>query len=112
MRWPWQKETRSSNTYTDARVLASLTDAEGAPATVHQTAALESCVGLYSFCLSGAVLTPSHPALNPACLALLARGLIRNGESLFLIRLAGDRVQLLPAASWDVRGGLTPESWF
>ena len=38
--------------------------------------------------------------------------LIRNGESLFLIRLAGDRVQLLPAASWDVRGGITPESWF
>ena len=31
---------------------------------------------------------------------------------MFLIRLTGDRIQLLPAASWDVRGGVTPESWF
>ena len=112
MRWPWQREKREANSYTDSRVLASLRDSEGTSATVHETAALEAAAGLYSFCLSGSVQTPTHPSLTPACLALLARDLIRNGESLFLIRLAGDRVQLLPAASWDVRGGVTPESWF
>ena len=112
MRWPWQREKREANSYTDGRVLASLRDAEGAGATVHETAALEAAAGLYAFCMAGAVVSPSHPALTPACLSLLARDLIRNGESLFQIRLAGDRVQLLPAASWDVRGGLTPESWF
>ena len=105
-------EKRDTNSYTDARVFAALTDAEGTAATVHKTAALEAAAGLYAFCLAGAGVTPSIPALTPACLSLLARGLIRNGESLFLIRLAGDRIQLLPAASWDVRGGITPESWF
>ena len=112
MRWPWQREKREANSYTDARILASLRDAEGTEATVHETAALEAAAGLYAFCMAGAVLTPSHPALTPDCLALLARGLIREGESLFIIRLAGDRIQLVPAASWDVRGGVTPESWF
>ena len=110
--FPALLEKRDSNSYTDARVLASLTDAEGTAATVHKTAALEAAAGLYAFCLAGAGVTPAVPALTPACLSLLARDLIRNGESLFLIRLAGDRIQLLPAASWDVRGGLTPESWF
>lgn len=116
MRWPWQKEKRDSNSYTDGRVLASLTDAEGTSATVHKTAALEAAAGLYGFCLAGAGVTPTLPALTPACLSLLGRDVIRGGESLFLIRLTGDRIQLLPAASWDVRGGggggETPESWF
>ena len=106
--FPALLEKRDSNSYTDARVFAALMDAEGTSATVHKTAALEAAAGLYAACLAGAVVTPSHPALNPACLALLARGLIRNGESLFLIRLAGDRVQLLPAASWGRAGRRDP----
>lgn len=112
MRWPWQKEKRESNSYTDGRILASLTDAEGTTATVHETAALEAAAGLYGFCLAGAVVTPSVPALNPALLSLLGRDVIKNGESLFLIRVAGDRIQLIPAASWDVRGGVDPATWF
>ena len=58
MRWPWQKEIRESNSYTDGRVLASLADAEGTTATVHETAALEAAAGLYAFCLAGAGVTP------------------------------------------------------
>ena len=73
--FPALLEKRDANSYTDGRVLASLTDAEGTAATVHKTAALEAAAGLYSACLAGAVVTPSHPALNPACLALLARGM-------------------------------------
>ena len=72
MRWPWQREKREANSYTDSRVLASLRDAEGASATVHETAALEAAAGLYSFCLSGSVQTPYASQFNaslpcPAC---------------------------------------------
>ena len=113
MRWfPWLKEKRETNSYTDARVLATLTDAEGTNATVHQIAALEAAAGLYAACLAGARLTPDLPALSPACLSLVGRDLIRNGESVHLIRLDGDQIRLLPAASWDVRGNQTPNSWF
>ena len=72
MRWPWQKEIRESNSYTDGRVLASLADAEGTTATVHETAALEAAAGLYAFCLAGAGVTPCGACFNaslpvPAC---------------------------------------------
>ena len=60
-------EKRDTNSYTDARVFAALTDAEGASATVHKTAALEAAAGLYAFCLAGAGVTPSHSCFN-ACL--------------------------------------------
>ena len=66
--FPALLEKRDSNSYTDARVFAALTDAEGASATVHKTAALEAAAGLYAFCLAGAGVTPALPALTPACL--------------------------------------------
>ena len=114
MRWFWQRkpEKRSSNSYTDARIAATLRDVEGEDLTAHKTAALEAASGLYAACLAGAQLSPSVPALTPACLSLLGRDLIRNGESVHLIRLDGDRVQLTPAASWDVRGGVDAATWF
>lgn len=112
MRWPWQKEKRETNSYTDGRVLASLTDADGSSATVDKISALEAAAGLYAACLAGARVTPDTPALTPACLSLIGRDLIRNGESVHLIRLDGDQIRLLPAASWDVRGDVTPDSWF
>ena len=112
MRWPWQREKREANSYTDGRVLAALSDVEGAAASAHETAALEACAGLYGACLAGAVLSPSVPALNPPCLSLLARNLIRSGESVFLIQVDAGIVKILPAVSWDVRGGIAPESWY
>ncbi|MCY4360807.1 MAG: hypothetical protein OXE42_01280 [Gammaproteobacteria bacterium] len=105
-------ETRDANSYTDARIAATLRDVEGTELTAHKTAAAEACSGLYAACLAGAHVTPSIPALNPAFLSLLARELIRNGEALFIIQLAGDRIELIPAASWDVRGGVVPATWF
>ena len=113
MRWPWQKtEKRSSNSYTDARIAATLAGIEDSADSVHKTATLEAAAGLYAACLAGAHVTPSIPALTPACLSLLARDLIKNGESLFLIRVSGERIELLPVASWDIRGGISPETWF
>ena len=45
--------------------------------------------------------------------ALIARDLIRRGESVHLIEVRrGGVVGLVPAGSWDVRGGWDPESWW
>ena len=113
MRWPWAKpETRETDSYTDGRILATLLDVESGAATVHKTAALEAAAGLYAACLAGAVVTPAIPALKPSCLSLLGRDLIRNGESVFLIKVMSGNVVLCPVASWDVRGGVDPDSWF
>ena len=50
--------------------------------------------------------------LTPALLALAGRDLIRRGEFVWVIEVAGDGVMLLPCGSWDVRGGWDPETWF
>ena len=42
---------------------------------------------------------------------MIGRSLIRQGEILFAIEVRDGRVMLLPAASWDVRGGHDPASW-
>ena len=54
------------------------------------------------------------PALTPAVRGLMARGLIRRGESLFQIVVDRGRVRLAPIGSWDVRGPAGAESgwWY
>ena len=113
MRWPWSKpEIRETDSYTDGRILATLLDVESGAASAHQTAALEAAAGLYAACLAGAAITPAVPALKPSCLSLMGRDLIRNGESVFLIKVMSGNVLLSPVATWDVRGGVDPASWF
>ena len=51
-------------------------------------------------------------ALTPDVLSLIARDLIRRGESLFLIEVNNAGLALRPAGSWDVRGGSKPDTWF
>ena len=51
-------------------------------------------------------------AVRPDVLALIARGLIRRGESLHLIEVDGGFLNLFPAGSWDVRGQWNPDTWF
>ena len=50
-------------------------------------------------------------ALDPSCLALIGRALIRRGEVVFLIRTEGGALRLLPCASHDIDGGPDPASW-
>ena len=46
-------------------------------------------------------------------MALIARNLIRRGDSLHVIELRrGGQVVFLPAGSWDVRGGWDEAAWF
>ena len=117
--WPFKKpEVRQSGgiPFSDAVVDAIVAAAGGTtPADPTAIAALEAATGLYSAAFAAAEVEPANEitrAVTPAVRALIARDLIRRGESLHLVRVRAGRVQLLPAGSWDVRGHWQEESWF
>lgn len=123
MRWPWKREQRQlpeiresgGAGFTDAIVRALLTEAAGGTIKdAAATAALEAAAGQYSRAFQVAEVTPATPAtmaLTPAVLGLMARDLIRRGESIHVIEVERGGVRLLPAGSWDVRGGPDPLTW-
>ena len=103
--------------FTDAVTRALISAATGGTVRdASATAALEAAAGAYSRAFAIAEVSPSTPttrALTPALLALAARDLIRRGE--FVWQIIVDRagaVSVLPAGSWDVRGGWNPADWF
>ena len=49
--------------------------------------------------------------LTPETMAHIGRGMIRAGECVFAINTAGGTLSLLPASSWDIAGGVLPDSW-
>lgn len=123
MRWPWKREQRQlpeiresgGAGFTDAIVRALLTEAAGGTIKdAAATAALEAAAGQYSRAFQVAEVTPATPAtmaLTPAVLGLMARDLIRRGESIHVIEVGPGGVRLLPAGSWDVRGSWDPLKW-
>ena len=116
--WPWQREpeVRQSVPFTDAVVSALAAQAGGTAAgDPTAIAALEAAAGLYAAAFAGARVTPENPmtaALTPGCRALIARDLIRRGESVHQIRIEGSGVRLQPIGSWDVRGGPDERTWW
>lgn len=121
MRWPWSKpepERRESQPFTEAVIEAILQAAEGTmPGDPSALWALECSANLYARAFAAATITGERTqGITPGVMALIARNLIRRGESLFLLsvgaRGAGSLLSLLPAGSWDVRGGHDETSWF
>ena len=121
--WPWRKaapvEKRSAGGagFTDAVTRALISAATGGTVRdASATAALEAAAGAYSRAFSVATVTPATPttrALTPALLALAARDLIRRGEFVWQVDVSrAGAVSVLPAGSWDVRGGWNPADWF
>lgn len=108
-----RREIRSSAT--DTLVAALLARAAGTtPATVTATAAVEAAAGLYGRAFAGARVegpAPMVAALSPSVLCLIARELIRRGEALFVLRVMGGRVMLVPCATWTVFGGPDADAW-
>ena len=119
MRWPWSKsepERRAAQPFTDA-VVAALTAQAGGSAAGDPSAiaALEAAAGLYSAAFAGARVTPENPmtaGLTPAVRALIARDLIRRGESVHVIGVEAGAIRLAPVGSWDVRGGPDERAWW
>ena len=119
MRWPWSKaepERREALPFTDAVVAALTAQAAGTAAgDPSAIAALEAAAGLYAAAFAGARVTPANPmtaGLTPGCRALIARDLIRRGESVHQIGVEAGAVRLAPCGSWDVRGGSDERTWW
>ena len=87
--------------FSDAVVEAIVAAAGGtAPADPTAIAAVEAAAGLYARCLAGASVTDATGSAAPSVVALIARDLIRRGESVHLIEVDRGRVVLIPAGSW------------
>ena len=115
--WPRRQEVevRESQPFTDAVVGALFAGAAGTVAADPSgLAALEVAAGLYARSFAAASIDPPElrPVVGPAVRALIARNLIRRGESVHLIDVAGGRVRLVPVGSWDVRGPWHETDWW
>ena len=76
--------------------------------------AVEIAASHYSRAFAGASVEPAGArtaALTPALLSSIGRRLITSGESVHVIDVAGERVGLLEAASWNVTGDADPATW-
>ena len=123
MRWPGQRAMESriadlearAQSYSDA-LTTLIVNAQGSTATAvpHATGALEACAGFIGRAFAAAeVEAPdaARSALTPACMALIARALIRTGDLVLLLDTSGDGLRIVPAQHWDVRGGADPATW-
>ncbi len=116
MRWPWQRrETRADSSYTDALVAAITANASGqSTAFPTATAALEACAGFVGRAFAAAeVSAPAmyRDALDPACMALIGRALVRRGELVLFIDVMDGELRLLPCQTHDVDGDTDPSTW-
>ena len=109
MRWPWRQrgETRS---YTSLIQDAALATAEHGDSGAYRTAALETAAGLYARAFAAATITGA-PDIDAAMLAAVGRDLVRQGESVWRIHVAGGAIRFAPTSSHDVRGGWNPATW-
>ena len=112
--WPFRREKRESS-FTDALVQQILSSATGASlALPTTTGALETAAGLVARAFAGAeVQGPpwAQRALSPACLSMIGRALIRQGELVLAIDAADGELTLWPVADHDVHGGFDPSTW-
>ena len=72
------------------------------------TGAVEFCVGLVSRAFASAKITGMD--LSPGMLASIGRSLMLRGNFVAAIDTANG-VELLPAATYDITGGVAPSSW-
>ena len=116
MKWPWsaEPEKRETQPFSDAVVQAIISQAEGtSPGDPAATWALETAASLYSKAFSAARITGERTEkITPSMMALIARNLIRRGDSLHAIEMLRGQVEFLPVGSWDVRGGWDEAGWF
>ena len=117
MRWPWQR-TEHRASATDALVAAIVAAASNQVTGDHRAiAAVETAAGLYSAAFASAKVETDDARvaalLTPKFLAMVARSLIRRGEFLAVLEATPARgLELLPAGSWDVRGGPVESEWW
>ena len=117
VRWPWQKREVRESTGGYTTIISQLIEAQAAGTTqqASATAAVEAAAGLLSRDFMGARVDAPDDiavAITPQCLALIGRDLMRVGESLHVIRMAGGgRLRLVPCSTWYWEGDSDPATW-
>ena len=118
MRWPWStKRERRSGVYTDALVSYLENEAGGTTqARAGTSAAVEAAAGLWSRAFAAASVEGAPDdvtaAVSPAVLGMIGRELIRSGEIVFAIDMAGNGLRLTPASTHNLQGLTSdPASW-
>ncbi len=107
-------EERESAPFSDG-LSELLVDLAGGTAKADPSAlaALEAATALYAGAFAGAEVSgPMAETVTAPVRALLARDLIRRGESVYLVEVRANRIALLPAGAWDVRGEWREDSWW
>ena len=114
MRWPWSKveQRQSGGDFSDAVVRLIESQAAGTAADANSTAAVEAASGALSRAFASADVQGEawvQKIVTPSFLAQVGRDLIRNGDSMHVIRMSIDgEVQLIPASSWHWEGNHDP----
>ena len=103
-------ETRAS--YTDSITELLLRQATGGDSDAIQTASAEFAIGLVGRCFAAATLDPMIPAVSPGLLMDVGRRLMTRGNALYAIQVDRRGLTLLPVSSFDVTGGVDPETWY
>lgn len=110
MNWKFWQPAEKRNSYTSFLVNAIAEAAETSARTAGTTSALEAASGLYA--AGFAASTHNGPdVLSPSILSEISRRLIRNGECVYVPDIFRGKLSLLAAESWDVTGGVRPDSW-
>ena len=117
MRLPWQRREKrqSGGDFSDAVVRLLEAQAAGTAADASSTAAVEAASGALSRAFASAEVVGEPwvaEAISPSVLGQIGRDLIRSGDSMHAIRVAGDgAVRLIPCSSWHWEGNHDPDSW-
>ena len=117
MRWPWQRREHrdSGGDFSDVVVRLIEAQAAGTAADASSTAAVEAASGALSRAFASAEVVGEpwvQESVSPATLAQIGRDLIRNGDSMHVIRMGADGiVRLIPASSWHWEGSHDPATW-
>ena len=116
MRWPWKREKREQSSYTDTLVTLLTQQASGSlQSNPLATGALEAAAGVVTRAFASAVINGPAPytaGLTPACMGLIGRALIRDGEIALAIDVQDGETMLWPAADFDIFGHYDPATWY
>ena len=117
MWWPFGKdklEKRAVSPYTDLVTNYLESQAAGETTSATSIACVEAAAGQYARAFAGAEVQASahvKAALTPSVLALMARNMIKYGESVHAVQVMRGELSLIPCGSWDVTGGINEDEW-
>ena len=115
--WPFGRSqpVEHRQSFTNAVVNALLAAAGGGNVLPTTLAPVEAASGLWARGLAAADVTPDGSlalaGVGPDVLAGVGRDLCRFGECVYMIDVNEHGVRLLPASSWSISGGVSPETW-